>query len=194
MSASGLDAKVVRNFDRTFEEEASATRCLVDIQTIQLNAEDLYDREKVDLEQVELEDVWVLLQTSENGLDAAEVERRRGIFGPNRLEEKSVNPFLQFLSFMWNPLSWVMEGAAVVSIALSNGENRPPDWQDFVGIMALLLINSSIGYYEERSAGNAVKALMDSLAPKAKTRRNGRWSEIDSADLVPGDIVAFKVS
>ncbi|KAI9605604.1 hypothetical protein KEM48_002058 [Puccinia striiformis f. sp. tritici PST-130] len=96
MSASGSDAKVVRNFDKTFEEETSATRCLVDIQTIQLNAEDLYDREKVDLEQVELEDVWVLLQTSENGLDAAEVERRRGIFGPNRLEEKSVNPFCNF--------------------------------------------------------------------------------------------------
>ncbi|KAH9463052.1 hypothetical protein Pst134EA_015139 [Puccinia striiformis f. sp. tritici] len=182
-----------RNFDKTFEEEKAATRCLVDMKTIQLNAEDLYDREKVDLEQVELEDVWVLLQTSENGLDAAEVERRRAIFGPNRLEEKSVNPFLQFLSFMWNPLSWVMEGAAVVSIALSNGENRPPDWQDFVGIMSLLLINSGIGYYEERSAGNAVKALMDSLAPKAKTRRNGQWSEIDSADLVPGDIVAFKI-
>ena len=54
--------------------------------------------------------------------------------------------------------------------------------------------NSGIGYYEERSAGNAVKALMDSLAPKAKTRRNGQWSEIDSADLVPGDIVAFKAS
>ncbi|PLW13060.1 hypothetical protein PCANC_04498 [Puccinia coronata f. sp. avenae] len=185
--------KVARNFDKTFEEEKAATRCLVDMKTIQLNAEDLYDREKVDLEQVELEDVWVLLQTSENGLDSAEVERRRGIFGPNRLEEKSVNPFLQFLSFMWNPLSWVMEGAALVSIALSNGENRPPDWQDFVGIMALLLINSGIGYYEERSAGNAVKALMDSLAPKAKARRNGQWSEIDSADLVPGDIVAFKI-
>ncbi|OAV95125.1 H+-transporting ATPase [Puccinia triticina 1-1 BBBD Race 1] len=185
--------KAARNFDKTFEEEKAATKCLVDMKTIQLNAEDLYDREKVDLEQVELEDVWQLLQTSENGLDAAEVERRREIFGPNRLEEKSVNPFLQFLSFMWNPLSWVMEGAAVVSIALSNGENRPPDWQDFVGIMALLLINSGIGYYEERSAGNAVKALMDSLAPKAKARRNGSWSEIDSADLVPGDIVAFKI-
>ncbi|KAH9448632.1 hypothetical protein Pst134EA_027933 [Puccinia striiformis f. sp. tritici] len=190
---SNLEVPKTRNFDKTFEEEKAATRCLVDMKTIQLNAEDLYDREKVDLEQVELEDVWVLLQTSENGLDAAEVERRRAIFGPNRLEEKSVNPFLQFLSFMWNPLSWVMEGAAVVSIALSNGENRPPDWQDFVGIMSLLLINSGIGYYEERSAGNAVKALMDSLAPKAKTRRNGQWSEIDSADLVPGDIVAFKI-
>jgi hypothetical protein len=35
----------------------------------------------------------------------------------------------QFLSFMWNPLSWVMEAAALVAIALSNGEGRAPDWQ-----------------------------------------------------------------
>ena len=42
---------------------------------------------------------------------------------------------------MWNPLSWVMEAAALVAIALSNGEHRPPDWQDFVGIVNILLIN-----------------------------------------------------
>ena len=94
---------------------------------------------------------------------------------------------------MWNPLSWVMEGAALVAIALSNGGGKPPDWQDFVGIVLLLFINSGIGYYEERSAGNAVKALMESLAPKAKCRRNGVWGEIDSADLVPGDVIAFKI-
>lgn len=86
-----------------------------------------------------------------------------------------------------------MEAAALVAIALSNGEGQPPDWQDFVGIVLLLLINSSIGFYEERSAGNAVKALMESLAPKAKCRRDGKWSEIDSADLVPGDIISFKI-
>ncbi len=34
---------------------------------------------------------------------------------------------------------------------------------------------------------------MDSLAPKAKVKRNGTWSEIESADLVPGDIIAFKI-
>jgi H+-transporting ATPase len=100
---------------------------------------------------------------------------------------------VQFLSFMWNPLSWVMEGAALVAIALSNGEGQPPDWQDFLGIVALLLINSGIGFYEERGAGNAVKALMESLAPKAKVKRGGQWSEIESADLVPGDMVAFKI-
>ncbi|KAJ3565529.1 hypothetical protein NP233_g7572 [Leucocoprinus birnbaumii] len=34
---------------------------------------------------------------------------------------------------------------------------------------------------------------MDSLAPKAKVKRNGSWSEIESADLVPGDMVSFKI-
>ena len=94
---------------------------------------------------------------------------------------------------MWNPLSWVMEGAALVAIALSNGEGRAPDWQDFIGIVLLLFINSTIGFYEERSAGNAVKALMESLAPKAKCKRDGSWIEIESSDLVPGDVVAFKI-
>lgn len=94
---------------------------------------------------------------------------------------------------MWNPLSWVMEAAALVAIALSNGEGRAPDWEDFVGIVLLLFINSGIGFYEERNAGNAVKALMDSLAPKAKVKRDGKWQEIDSSELVPGDMVSFKI-
>ena len=86
-----------------------------------------------------------------------------------------------------------MEAAALVAIALSNGEHRPPDWQDFVGIVLLLFINSGIGFYEERGAGNAVKALMDSLAPKAKVKRAGQWREIESANLVPGDMISFKI-
>ena len=90
-------------------------------------------------------------------------------------------------------MSWVMESAALVAIALSNGQGRAPDWQDFVGIVILLLINSGIGFYEERNAGNAVKALMDSLAPKAKVKRAGQWREIESSYLVPGDMISFKI-
>jgi H+-transporting ATPase len=67
---------------------------------------------------------------------------------------------------MWNPLSWVMEAAALVAIVLSNGQHRPPDWPDFV---------------------------MDSLAPKAKVKRDGAWSEIESSGLVPGDMISFKI-
>ena len=68
-----------------------------------------------------------------------------------------------------------------------------PQKQDFVGIVLLLFINSAIDFYEECDAGNAVKALMDSLAPKAKVKRDGKWLEIESSELVPGDMVSFKI-
>lgn len=47
-------------------------------------------------------------------------------------------------------------------------QGQPPDWQDFVGIVALLLINSTISFIEENNAGNAAAALMAGLAPKTK--------------------------
>ncbi|RWW55249.1 hypothetical protein BHE74_00038119 [Ensete ventricosum] len=50
--------------------------------------------------------------------------------------------------------------------AMSQGE--PPDWQDFVGIVVLLFINSTISFIEENNAGNAAAALMAGLAPKTK--------------------------
>ncbi|VDC04710.1 unnamed protein product [Peniophora sp. CBMAI 1063] len=175
------------------DEDKGPSHALVDMSQIELKAEDLYDKEKVDIETVAVEDVFKLLQCDDQGLSGEEATRRLEIFGPNKLESEEQNPFLQFLSFMWNPLSWVMEAAALVAIAFSNGGGTPPDWEDFVGIVLLLFINSGIGFYEERGAGNAVKALMDSLAPKAKVRRDGTWSEIESSILVPGDMISFKI-
>ena len=61
--------------------------------------------------------------------------------GVHAMQESKI---LKFLGFMWNPLSWVMEAAAIMAIALANGGGKPPDWQDFVGIVFLLLLNSSI--------------------------------------------------
>ncbi|PPQ69946.1 hypothetical protein CVT25_001990 [Psilocybe cyanescens] len=196
--SSGLPAteaeeeKKKHNYEPGKEQEAPM-HANVDMSQIQLKAEDLYDKDKVDLETIVIDDVFQLLQCDENGLSTEEAERRLEIFGPNKLEDRQQNPFLQFLSFMWNPLSWVMEAAALVAIILSNGQGSPPDWEDFCGIIFLLFVNSSIGFYEERNAGNAVKALMDALAPKAKVKRNGAWGEIESAILVPGDVVSFKI-
>ena len=60
-----------------------------------MKAEDLYDKEKVDLETIVIEDVFKLLQCDENGLDVEETHRRLELFGPNRLEQEEQNPFLQ---------------------------------------------------------------------------------------------------
>ncbi|XP_050916826.1 plasma membrane ATPase 1 [Lathyrus oleraceus] len=94
---------------------------------------------------------------------------------------------------MWNPLSWVMEAAALMAIAMAHGGGKRGDYQDFVGIIILLIINSTISFIEENNAGNAAAALMARLAPKAKVLRDGKWSEEDASVLVPGDIVSIKL-
>ncbi|CAN1224072.1 ATPase 9, plasma membrane-type [Linum perenne] len=147
--------------------------------------------ENVDLERIPVDEVFQQLQCSKNGLTSDEGQKRLQIFGPNKLEEKKESKFLKFLGFMWNPLSWVMEIAAIMAIALANGGGKPPDWQDFVGIVALLFINSTISFIEENSAGNAAAALMAGLAPKTKVLRDGKWSEQEAAILVPGDVSAL---
>lgn len=149
--------------------------------------------ETVDLEKIPIEEVFEQLKCTREGLSSTEGENRLQIFGPNKLEEKKESKLLKFLGFMWNPLSWVMEAAAIMAIALANGGGKPPDWPDFIGIICLLVINSTISFIEENNAGNAAAALMASLAPKTKVLRDGRWSEQDAAILVPGDIISIKL-
>ncbi|KAJ8773927.1 hypothetical protein K2173_009358 [Erythroxylum novogranatense] len=149
--------------------------------------------ENVDLERIPVEEVFQQLQCSREGLTTDEGQKRLQIFGPNKLEEKKESKFLKFLGFMWNPLSWVMEMAAIMAIALANGGGKPPDWQDFVGIVVLLVINSTISFIEENNAGNAAAALMAGLAPKTKVLRDGKWSEQEAEILVPGDMISIKL-
>ncbi|KAG5115080.1 hypothetical protein JHK82_038349 [Glycine max] len=138
--------------------------------------------ETVDLERIPVDEVFRELNCSKEGLSNEE--------GQKRLQESKL---LKFLGFMWNPLSWVMEAAAIMAIVLANGGGEPPDWQDFVGIMVLLVVNSTISFIEENNAGNAAAALMAGLAPKTKVLRDGRWSEEEASILVPGDIISIKL-
>ncbi|XP_061964982.1 ATPase 8, plasma membrane-type-like [Populus nigra] len=149
--------------------------------------------ESIDLEKIPIEEVFEKLKCTKEGLSTTEGEERLRIFGPNKLEEKKESKILKFLGFMWNPLSWVMEAAAIMAIVLANGGGKPPDWQDFVGIIVLLIINSTISFIEENNAGNAAASLMAGLAPKTKVLRDGKWSEQDAAILVPGDIISIKL-
>lgn len=149
--------------------------------------------ENVDLERIDVEQVFEHLKCTKEGLTSEEGQKRLGIFGPNKLEEKKESKLLKFLGFMWNPLSWVMECAAIMAIVLANGGGKPPDWQDFVGIVVLLIINSTISFIEENNAGNAAAALMAGLAPKTKVLRDAKWTEQEAAILVPGDVISIKL-
>ncbi|KAG4949807.1 hypothetical protein JHK84_043237 [Glycine max] len=163
-----------------------------------ISFEDL-KKENIDLENIPVEEVFEKLKCTREGLTSAEGEKRLQIFGPNKLEEKKDSKLRKFLGFMWNPLSWVMECAAIMAIVLANGGGKPPDWQDFTGIVVLLIINSTISFIEENNAGNAAAALMAGLAPKTKAThicsvlRDGKWSEEEAAILVPGDVISIKL-
>ncbi|PRQ46189.1 putative proton-exporting ATPase [Rosa chinensis] len=150
-------------------------------------------KENVDLEKIPVEEVFEQLKCSKEGLSSEEGTKRIQVFGPNKLEEKKESKVLKFLGFMWNPLSWVMEAAAIMAIVLANGGGKPPDWPDFVGIVVLLIINSTISFIEENNAGNAAAALMASLAPKTKVLRDGKWGEQEAEILVPGDVISIKL-
>ncbi|CAN1134689.1 ATPase 7, plasma membrane-type [Linum perenne] len=150
-------------------------------------------KESVDLENAPMEEVFGHLKCTRDGLSSDDIQQRLELFGHNKLEEKKESKFLKFLGFMWNPLSWVMEAAALMAIALAHGGGKSADYHDFVGIIVLLIINSTISFIEENNAGNAAAALMAQLSPKARVLRNGRWSEEDASILVPGDIISIKL-
>lgn len=77
---------------QTAHKYISSTR---NITQIELKADDLYDKEKVDLETIVIEDVFQLLQCNDQGLTTEEARRRLDIFGPNKLEQEEQNPILQ---------------------------------------------------------------------------------------------------
>ncbi|GLT49133.1 hypothetical protein SLA2020_227110 [Shorea laevis] len=124
--------------------------------------------EAVDLENVPVEEVFVKLKCTREGLSSDEVKKRLELFGYNKLEEEKESKILKFLGFMRNPLSWVMEAAAFMVITLAHGGGKDIDYYNFVGILALLLLNSTISFIEENNAGNATAALMARLAQRPR--------------------------
>ncbi|KAG6782391.1 hypothetical protein POTOM_011791 [Populus tomentosa] len=136
---------------------------------------------------VPIEEVFEKLKCTKEGLSDDDVQKRLGFdlvasflhnfMFSTFLRQNSIPLFvlqeskiLKFLGFMWNPFSWVMEAAAIMAIALAHGGGKGTDYHDFIGILTLLIINSTISFIEENNAGNAAAALMARLAPKAKVR------------------------
>jgi Ca2+-transporting ATPase len=129
------------------------------------------------------EEVFKELDTGYRGLSTEEAERRLGKFGRNVLEkEKGVNILGIALHQFTDPLIYILILAAFVTTFLR-------DWTDTLVILAVIAINAIIGFSQEAKAETAIRALKTLAAPKAVVVRNGRVEEVDSEELVPGDIV-----
>jgi H+-transporting ATPase len=119
---------------------------------------------------------------SSEGLTRSEAQARLAKYGYNELLEEKANPVLKFLSYFWGPIPWMIEVAAILSAVVRH-------WEDFGIILALLLLNAGVGFWEEYQAGNAVTALKAKLALHARVKREGTWITIPARELVPGDLM-----
>jgi H+-transporting ATPase len=137
-------------------------------------------------EEKSTEDLFTQLDSSPKGLSSSEAETRLTQYGPNALEEEKVNPVLKFLSYFWGPIPWMIEIAAILSAVVRHIE-------DLIIILILLLFNALVGFWQEYKATNALEALKKQLALKARALRNGEWQEISADQLVPGDIISFRL-
>lgn len=122
----------------------------------------------------------------QNGLSDEQITKRVEQYGYNELTEKKVSPVLKFLSFFWGPIPWMIEAAIILSLIVRH-------WTDFGIILALLLVNAVVGFWEEYQADNAIDALKKKLALKARVKRNGKWKSIPARELVPGDIIRLRL-
>jgi H+-transporting ATPase len=132
------------------------------------------------------EELFTALASSTQGLSGGEAETRLAQYGPNALEEKRLNPFLKFLRYFWGPIPWMIEVAAGLSAIVRH-------WDDLAIILALLLFNGVIGFWQEYKAANALEALKEQLALTALVLRDGKLQEIPAETLVPGDVVRISL-
>ncbi len=133
--------------------------------------------------QIDSKDSFRKLNTSEEGLTDKEVKERLLQYGPNKLaEEEKINKLKILLHQFTSPLIYILLIAAIVTFLLK-------EYIDTGVIMAVVLLNAVIGYIQEFKAEESVRALKKMIVPKARVFRDGIEKEINSLELVPGDIV-----
>jgi len=122
------------------------------------------------------------MHTQENkGLTTAEAQRRLAEYGPNALPTRRSAPlWLVFLRQFKNAFIYVLLVAAIVSFGLDHTVNA-------LFIMAVLLLNATIGTVQEYSAEQSAAALKKMVPSFAMVYRDGRPTRINTTDVVPGD-------
>ncbi|MBR2075857.1 MAG: HAD-IC family P-type ATPase, partial [Exiguobacterium sp.] len=135
---------------------------------------------------LEVDEVRTHLETDlESGLTTESVTRRQEEFGKNVLPEKEKTPeIIKFLRQFNDVLVYVLLAAAVVTGFLG-------EYIDTIVIVLVVTIIGVVGYLQENKAEEALEGIKKLLETKAIVIRNGKQSEIDSSDLVVGDVLVL---
>lgn len=119
----------------------------------------------------------------ENGLTSAEAADRLLRHGENLVKVRAGTPgWLRFLRQFTAPLVLVLIAAAVITGFLG-------EWVDGSVILIVVIVNAIVGFLQESKAEHALEALMKRVVAETVVKRDGQKIRVNSAELVPGDIV-----
>ncbi len=133
----------------------------------------------------EKEIVKVLDTDFTEGLTEREVKARQKQHGLNALEEgEKPSALLLFFNQFKDFMVLVLLGATLISGLLG-------EVVDAIAIIAIVVINAFLGFFQERKAEKSLDALKELSAPQVIVLRDGSWGKVLSKDIVPGDIIKF---
>ena len=132
------------------------------------------------------EELLAQLGSAATGLSASEAVKRLAANGPNELKEgKRISQLQIFLGQFKSLIIWILIAAGVISGMLG-------EVVDAVAILAIVVLNAAIGFYQEFNAEKSIAALKKMTAPQAKVRRDEKIVSIPSSEIVVGDILALE--
>jgi len=126
------------------------------------------------------------LGTTRDGLTSGEAAVRLDSVGPNRLPTPPrPHVLVRFFSHFDDVLIYILLAAAVLKAFLG-------DWVDFTVILVVAVVNALVGFLQEGQAERALDGIRTMLSLSATVRRDGEWTDVDSQELVPGDVVRVR--
>ncbi len=121
------------------------------------------------------------------GLSAAEAQTRLGTYGPNQMEAAKAEPgWKAFLRQYQDLMQMVLLGAGIINQLVTE------DLGTTLILIGLTLVNAIMGLNQEAKAEASLAALQGMMKNIARVRRDGQPVELDSSEIVPGDIVLME--
>ncbi|SDB21965.1 Ca2+-transporting ATPase [Streptococcus henryi] len=135
------------------------------------------------------ETVFASLESTKKGLSSDQAKQRLETYGPNELDEgEKRTMFQKFLDQFKDLMIIILLVAAALSVITEGMEGLT----DAIIILVVVVLNAAFGVYQEGQAEAAIEALKSMSSPLARVRRDGHVKEVDSKELVPGDVVMLE--
>jgi H+-transporting ATPase len=120
------------------------------------------------------------------GLSSADARELLSRYGPNSIPDVEMRPIRRLLGKFWAPVPWLLEATVLLELVLGK-------YIEAGVILALLIFNAAIGYFQESRAQATLAALKSRLSLTASVLRDRAWMTIPAAELVPGDVVKLSL-